>query len=191
MKKILFVVLLLDILVVSAGCQNAVRFAPSEQQKQAALLTNELAKKIEADGTEAGSPAAKKVVLGTTASMLYYGLPKVPADPQDFKTITSEATSQSMERPDPWEVADNLLLLAGGIATVVGGVGAQRIASNIVQLRAKAKALKEVVIGNDLLKANGGDFKKAHMGQSTTTKTIVAEIRATNPVSKQPQEPTA
>lgn len=195
MKKRIFTTALLFAVLAAfaSGCQDAVRFAPKEQQKQLAWLTNDVAKNIEATGTDAGSPAAKKLVQGTTASALYYGPPKVPADPQDFETIAADATSQSMERPDPWEVADNLLLLAGGIATVVGGVGAQRIASNIVILRAKAKALKEVVVGNDLLKTNGGDFAKAHRGQSVKTRALVAEIRAKNPVPKMPpvKEPAA
>ena len=185
MKRIVITALLFAILAAfSAGCQDAVRFAPSEQQKQLAWLTNDLAKSIEATGTDAGSPAAKKLVQGTTASAVYYGPPKAPADPHDFETIAADATAQSMERPDPWTVADNILLLVGGVATVLGGVGGQRIASGIVKLRAKAKALQQVVVGNDLLKTNGGDFAKAHAGQSPQTKAIVAEIRATNPVPK-------
>ena len=186
MKRILFTALLLAVLAISSGCTDAMRFAPTQQQKQAALLTNDLAKEIESNGTEAGSPAARKVVQGTTAAMLYYGLPKQPADPQDFETIVADATVQSMERPDPWKIADNLLVLGAGIATIVGGVAGQRIASSIGRLRAKAKALEQVVVGNDILKANGGDFKKAHGQQTPKTKTIVAEIRARNPVLKIP-----
>lgn len=186
MKTILIAALMFAVLVVSAGCQDAIRFAPSQQQKKLAWLSNDLAKSIDATGTDAGSPAIKKLVQGTTATALYYGPPKEPADPQDFEAIATEATAQSMERPDPWEVADNLLLLAGGIATVMGGVGATKIAGGIVKLRAKAKALQEVVVGNELLKTNGGDFGKAHMGQSVKTRTIVAGIRAANPVPKMP-----
>lgn len=188
MKRIVFTALLFAVLAVfSSGCQDAVRFAPSEQQKQLAWLTNDLAKSIDATGTDAGSPAAKKLVQGTTAAALYYGPPKAPADPTDFEAIATDATEQSMERPDPWTVADNLLLLAGGVVTVFGGVGAQRITSKIVELRAKAKALQQVVVGNDLLKSNGGDFKKAHIGQTPKTRAIVAEIRAHNPVPKMPE----
>lgn len=191
MKKIiLLTVLLLAVLAVSAGCQNAVRFAPSEQQKQLAWLTNDLAKSIDATGTDARSPAAKKLVQGTTAAALYYGPPKAPADPDNFETIATAATAQSMERPDPWEVADNFLLLAGGIATVLGGVGGTKVASHIVKLRAKAKALQEVVVGNELLKANGGDFKKAHIGQSVKTRALIAELRVANPVLKTPSKVT-
>lgn len=186
MKTILITALLFVILVVSSGCQDAIRFAPSEQQKQLAWLTNDLAKGIESTGTDAGSPAIKKLAQGTTATALYYGLPKEPADPKDFEAIATTATEQSMERPDPWEVADNMLLLAGGIATVLGGVGGTKIASGIVKLRAKAKALQEVVVGNELLKTNGGDFGKAHMGQSVKTRTIVAGIRAQSAVPKIP-----
>lgn len=186
MKRIFFTALLLAVLALSAGCTDAMRFAPTEQQKQTAWLTNDLAKEIESNGTEAGSPAAKKIVQGTTAAALYYGLPKQPADPQEFETVAADATAQSMERPDPWKVADNLLVLGAGIATIIGGVAGQRIASGIGTLRAKAKALEEVVVGNELLKANGGDFKKAHAKQTVKTRTIVAEIRANNPVLKMP-----
>lgn len=186
MKTILIAALMFAVLVVSAGCQDAIRFAPNQPQKKLAWLSNDLAKSIEATGTDAGSPAIKKLVQGTTATALYYGPPKEPADPQDFEAIATEATAQSMERPDPWDAADNLLLLAGGIATVLGGVGGTRIAGSIVKLRAKAKALREVVVGNELLKTNGGDFSKAHIGQSVNTRTIVAGIRAANPVPKMP-----
>lgn len=186
MKTILIAALMFAVLVVSAGCQDAIRFAPSQPQKKLAWLSSDLAKSIDATGTDAGSPAIKKLVQGTTATALYYGPPKEPADPQDFEAIAAEATEHSMERPDPWKLADNLLVLGAGIATIVGGVAGQRIASSIGTLRAKAKALQEVVVGNELLKTNGGDFGMAHSGQSVQTRTLVAGIRAQSAVPKMP-----
>ena len=203
MKTILIAALMFAVLVVSAGCQDAIRFAPSQPQKKLAWLSNDLAKSIEATGTDAGSPAIKKLVQGTTATALYYGPPKEPAEPQEFDAIATEATEHSMERPDPWKVADNLMVLGAGIVTIVGGVAGQRIASSIGTLRAKAKALQEVVVGNELLKTNGGDFGKAHVGQSVKTRTLVAGIRANSaipkvnaawqgpPVPQEAQEPSA
>ena len=162
MKGILFTVFLVVIVFGICGCQEPLRLAPSEAQKQTAFLTADIARAIEQNGTDPGSPASKKVVQGTRALSLYMGTPKLPADPDEFETVVAASEQQAYERPDPWKVADHLLELGIGVAAVAGGGGGTIIANKLKKLRQKSKALEEIVKGNELLKKNGADFKTAH-----------------------------
>ena len=178
MKGTLITLLLITLILGAFGCEEPLRLAPSEAQKQTAFLTADLAKEVEQKGTDPASPAARKLVQGTRSMAIYMGTPKVPADPDEFETVASEAEQQAYERPDPWKVADHLLELGIGVTAVVGGGTGTVIASKLKKLRQKSKALEEIVKGNELLKKNGGDFKTAHSKQSPATKALVAEIRA-------------
>lgn len=179
-------VLLVALLLGVGGCEEPLRLAPSQAQKQAAFLTADIAKAVEQNGTDPASPASKKLVQGTRAMAIYMGTPKVPADPDEFDTVVSQAEQQAYERPDPWKVADNLLELGIGVAAIVGGGTGTVVVNRLRKLRQKSKALKEVVMGNELLKENGVSFKKAHRSQSPETKGIVAEIRANNAIPPMP-----
>ncbi len=181
MKAGIVVIMLLAVLLLG-GCEEPLRLAPSQAQKQTAFLTADIAKAVEQNGTDPASPASKKLVQGTRAMAIYMGTPKVPADPDEFETVVSQAEQQAYERPDPWKIADNLLELGIGVAAIVGGGTGTIVVNRLRKLRQKSKALKEVVMGNELLKENGGDFKKAHRAQSPKTKTIIAEIRASNAI---------
>jgi len=170
-----------------AGCQDALRFAPSEPQKQTAELTHALAAKVAAEGTDAASPAAKRLESGTRAALTYIGRPAEPPDAEQFDTIVAAAEADAARRPDPWEAADSVIDLGIAICGVLGGAGAGKFAAYLAQMRAKSKALQEVVKNNDLFKEQAqkeGDqkavavFKQAQSSQSPTTKTIVAKVRA-------------
>ena len=178
MKTGIVTSVLLTVLIAIGGCEEPLRFAPSQAQKQAALLTADIAKAVEQKGTEPASPASKKLVQGTRAMAIYMGTPKMPADPDEFDTVVSQAEQEAFERPDPWKVADHLLELGIGVAAIVGGGTGTVVVNKLKKLRQKSKALEEVVKGNELLKKNGTTFKEAHSKQSPGTKAIVAEIRA-------------
>ena len=175
------------LLFLFSGCRDALRFAPSEPQKQTAELTHALARKVTAEGTDAQSPAARRLESGTRAALAYIGRPAEPADPEQFDTIAAAAEQDAARRPDPWEAADSVLDLGIAICGIVGGAGSIKLAAYLAEMRAKSKALQEVVKNNDLFKDQAqkeGDqkavaaFKDAQSSQSPTTKTIVAKVRA-------------
>jgi len=172
------------LLVSSAGCNAVgVRFAPTEPQKQTAELTHDLAKIIATEGTDPGSEAAVKLVQGTRAGLAYAGRPATPANADQFETIAAQAHEDAIERPDPWKVADSLLELGIGVAGVAGGAYGLKFAKYLQLARAKAKALEEVVKGNELLKksmtTNGEKelFKKVHGQQSAETRALVTAVK--------------
>jgi len=72
------VAILFLILTLCGGCADEVglRFAPSQAIKANAELTNQLARKINIEGTDPESPASRKIVDGTTASLVYTGRPR-------------------------------------------------------------------------------------------------------------------
>ena len=86
-----------------------------------------------------------------------------------------------MQRPDPWDVADNLLELGIAVAGVLGGVYGAKAAAALKTARQKSTALREVVRGNEIFKqANptlAEDLKKAQAGQTETTRQLVAQIK--------------
>lgn len=180
MKTGIVTIVLLAVLLLG-GCE-ALRFAPKESQKQAAELTHFLAKKVNEQGTAPASPASQQLVTGTMAALAYTGRPTTPPDPEQFDTIAAQANQEALERPDPWKVADSVLELGIGISALLGGVYGTRAVRFLQQAREKSKALQEIVIGNELLKENGANFKTAHRAQSPGTKAIVAEIRANNAI---------
>ena len=192
-KKILGVIVLLLVFgFCLSGCEEALglRLSPTEAQKQSSELTYALALKVDREGTEPESPASKKLVSGTAASLTYTGRPKEVPNPDDFETITSAATGDAGKRPDLGKTMDSALEIGLAIAGLFGGVGGVKVAQVLVKAHQKAKAFEEVVSNNDLFKklaeseslATLDLFKKANVSQTPTTQKLVAEARVENKV---------
>jgi len=175
------------------GC-DSLRFAPGEAQKQNAWLHNRTAT-IAADTArdEAGSEKLQALTklsqVQSRAFPSYYGLPKEFPQADTAEEILAEsnwqlartALSESADRPDAWQMADNALELAIGICALLGGVYGTRAVRFLKQAKAKSKALQEIIAGNELFKkqnqAAALQFKEAHKAQSPQTRQIVAQIK--------------
>jgi len=107
-----------------AGC-DSLRLAPSEQQEQNAGWYN---------GTAPAAVEATNQILGESD--------RQPATP----------VTESAQRPDPWRVTDSVLELGIGLGGLLGGVCGTRAVRFLRDARAKSKALKEIVAGNELFK---------------------------------------
>ena len=192
MKKLLLVSIVLCLLL--CGCEN-LRFAPGEVQKQNAYLHSRTA--AVASETAREEAVSQKLQELTKLSQLqsraitsYYGLPKElpPADTaedilrESNWQIAGTAFEQSLQRPDPWKVADNALELGIGVCALLGGVYGTRAVRFLKQARAKSKALQEIITGNELFKKQNESsvaaFKQAQKLQSPQTRQVVAEMKA-------------
>jgi len=169
-----------------SGCDSALRFAPSQPQKQTADATHRTALIVQAHGTDPGSVESDRLVAGTAAAASYFGPPAAPLDlASDYSPTVAQASADAVARPDPWAVADELLGVGIAVAGLFTGAGALKFASMLSQARAKAQALKEIVQGSEIFKASAtaGEvtaFKKAQsQAQSPATEVLVAEIKAT------------
>jgi hypothetical protein len=95
--------------------------------------------------------------------------------------ITQTAISDSSERPDVWELTDAGLELAIAISALIGGVYGTKAVAYLKEARAKTKALKEIIEGNELFKKLNADsteaFKEAQKNQSAETKQIVTQLK--------------
>lgn len=186
---ICFLAVIIGIILLT-GCEATnLRFSPSESQKKIAYNAAVTAKKIEAEGTAPGSPAAKQNVEATKAALDYIGL---PANPEiiDYPTILYEAQTDASIRPtqeDVFEAVDQGLSLASELAILfgVGGasIGGLKLKQWIQKAREKSKALHEIIINNDeFLKDSTEDikkaFKKAQKAQSPETKILVTETKS-------------
>lgn len=176
-----------------AGC-GSLRFAPSERQKQTAWLHNRTAT-ITAETARAEDASEKLRALAglselqSSSFISYYGPPKKLPKAVSAEDVLAEsnwqlagtALAESANRPDAWRLADNVFKLAIGISALLGGVYGTRAARFLREVRAKSKALKEVVQGNELFKKGhkpyAGAFKEAHKNQSPQTRQIVAEMK--------------
>ncbi len=177
-----------------AGC-DSLRFAPGEAQKQNAWLHNRTTT-VAADAARTEN-ASEKLQALTKLSQLqsraftsYYGLPK--KFPQAYTTeeilsqsnfqLVQTALAESVERPDAWQLADNVFELAIGISALLGGVYGTRAVRHLKEARTKSKALKEIIEGNELFKKQNNSyasaFKEAHKTQSSQTRQIVAQLKA-------------
>lgn len=166
-----------------SGCQNSLRFAPTEPQKQAAELTHDLAVKVKAEGTAPGSPASEKLCEGTRAAVSYMGRPKTPPNPELYDTTVAQAQADAAQRPDPWDVADNMLELGIGISALLGGVYGAKGVRYLKQAREKSQALQEIIQGNELFMDNTdatakSNFKQFQKKQSPATKRLVTELKS-------------
>ena len=192
MKKMLVTLILACLLL--AGCEN-LRFAPTETQKQNAWLHNRTAMATaETARVEASSEKLQALTqlsgLQSRAFTSYYGLPKEFPRVETAEDILAEsnlklarsALAESVERPDAWQLADNVFELAIGISALLGGVYGTRAVRHLKEARAKSKALQEIIEGNELFKKQQAEaataFKEAHKDQSPQTRQIVAQMKA-------------
>jgi len=192
MKKMLVTLILACLLL--AGCES-LRFAPTEAQKQNAWLHNRTA--MAAAETARAEASSEKLQALTQLSGLqsraftsYYGLPKEFPRVETAEDILAEsnlklarsALAESVERPDAWQLADNVFELAIGISALLGGVYGTRAVRHLKEARAKSKALQEIIEGNELFKKQQAEaataFKEAHKDQSPQTRQIVAQMKA-------------
>jgi hypothetical protein len=196
MKKNFLVVIVLCVFL--AGC-DAVRFAPTEAQKQNAWLHNRTAQ-LAADKARAEDVSQQLEGLTSLCALqsrsfsTYYGMPKeFPSSDtpeqilaQSSWQLAQQSLTESAERPDAWRLADSALEFGIGIAALFGGVYGTRAARFLKEARDKSKALKEIVEGNELFKnqhtESASAFKSAHQNQSAETRKLVAEIK-TNPAA--------
>lgn len=184
MKKLmLWAILALGVLVSAGGCEEALRFAPSESIKQTAELTNQMARKINTEGIEAQSPASKQMVKGTQVALSYIGRPKEIPEPEQFDIISDQAQQDAEKRPDAWQMADSAIELGIGVCALLGGVYGTRAVKFLKDARTKSKALQEIVDGNELFKKSSEQgtasaFANSHNNaQSIETKKIVADLK--------------
>jgi hypothetical protein len=191
MRKVLGTLILTILLL--AGCES-IRFAPSQAQKQNAWLHNRTT--TVAAQTASSEDASAKLQALTKLSELqsraftsYYGLPKEfpPAETaedilrQSNWQLAQTALAESAQRPDAWQLADNMFQLAIGISALLGGVYGTKAVRFLKQAREKSQALKEIIAGNELFKkehqTSASAFKQAHKDQSPTTRQIVAQMK--------------
>ena len=192
-QKILTILILVCFLI--AGC-DSLRFAPSRAQKQNAWLHNRTAiVAAETAGSENTSDKLRALTqlseLQSRAFTSYFGLPKEFPQAETAEDILAESNFQlartalheSADRPDGWQLADNVFELAIGLSALLGGVYGTRAVRFLKTARTKQKALQEIITGNELFKSqNVGPtafaFKQAHKNQSPQTRQIVAEMKA-------------
>ncbi len=183
----------LCLLVFAGGC-DSFRFAPTEEQKQNAWLHNRtsiLAAEAAKDefASEKLQALTKVSENQSRAFVAYNGLPQEfpkAETAQDVLSeanmkITSEATIQSAQRPDVWQLTDSTLELAIAACSVLGGVYGTKAVRFLRQARTKQQALKEIIEGNELFKKmnteSAAAFKQAQSRQSAQTRQIVAEMK--------------
>ena len=91
------------------------------------------------------------------------------------------ALAEARQRPDAWDVADGVIDLGIGAAALLGGVYGVRAARFLKDARAKSKALREIITGNELFKREHADsaqaFKVAHKDQSPQTRQLVTQMK--------------
>lgn len=190
MKKMTVVI---GLLILAGGCES-LRFAPSEGQKQNAWLHNRTTMMTAEAAEDENASRELQALTGlgelqSRAFVSYFGLPKEFPQAETAEEILAEsnfglarsALAQSGERPDAWQLADSTLELAIGVAALAGGVCGTRATRFLKQARAKSKALKEIIEGNELFKrANEQQavaFKEAQKNQSSTTRQLVAQVK--------------
>jgi len=183
-----------------AGCES-LRFAPTESQKQNAWLHNRTAI-ITAETTKSENASEKLQALTklselqSRAFVSYNGLPEAFPQAETAEDILAQSNQQlartalteSAERPDVWQLADSALELAIGVCALFGGVYGTKAVKFLREAKAKSKALKEIIEGNEIFKEQAvaipNDkpavfaFKQAHKNQSPATRQIVAEIKS-------------
>ena len=190
-KGIVMLTTVLILMFGTIGCEQSLRFAASQNIKQSAELTNDLARKIYAEGTNSQSPASRQLVQGTQVSLSYIGRPKEPADPEQFETITQHAQVEAEQRPDTFAlinstldfvIALGILLPTGGVA----GVGVSKVIKFAKTAKEKSTALRQIIQGNELFKKDATpEVKKAFAEAqdvkqtSNGTKLIIAETKLT------------
>ena len=171
MKKLIIVTLACLVFGV-IGCEEAFRFAPSESIKQTAELTNQMARKINTEGTGAKSPASRQLVKGTQVALSYIGRPKEVPEPEQFETVSDQAQQDAEQRPDAWQMADSAIDLGIGVCALLGGVYGSRAVKFLKVARTKSKALQEIVQANELFKETANEQTKKAFAEAQNTKQI-------------------
>ena len=191
MKKIMTIMCIMLWLV--AGC-DSLRFAPGESQKQNAWLHNRTAMvAAETARSESASEKlqglAKLSEVQSRAFTSYCGLPKQFPQAETAEDILAEsnfrlartALAESADRPDAWQLADNVFEIAIGISALLGGVYGTRAVRSLREARGKSQALGEIIAGNELFKKQSQTqaraFKQAHQNQSPQTRQIVTQMK--------------
>ena len=176
-------------LSITTGC-GTLRFAPGEEQKQNAWLHQRTvqAAAIQAQREEASDTLTKltdQASRQSDAMVAYFGFPQQPPATESIEdilsdqnnAITQQAKLQALQRPDPWDVADNLLELGIALAGVIGGVYGGKAVAGLKLAHQKSIALREIVTGNELFKKQNPDyaeaFKTAQGAQTPTTRNLV------------------
>jgi len=184
---------ILAFVFLSLGCESF-RFAPSQRQKKLAWLHNRTALAAARTARSEGASAELQDLTGlaelqSRAFTAYFGLPREFPAAETVDDILSESNRQvaalaiedSRARPNPWDLADAVLELGIGISALLGGVYGARAAKFLKDARAKSRALKEIIAGNELFKKNNQPqveaFKQAHANQSPQTRQIVAQLK--------------
>jgi len=182
------------LILTTTGC-DSLRLTPSEQQKQNAWLHNRTsAVAAETARSEEASPTLQSLTklseLQSRAFTSYCGLPReypaaeTAADilAQSNWTLAQTALAESVERPDPWAVADSVLEIGIGISALLGGVYSTRAVRFLKDARSKGQALKEIIEGNERFKKQNETqaqaFKTAQANQSPETRQLVAQLKS-------------
>jgi hypothetical protein len=191
MRKWTAIVILAGLL--AAGC-DSLRLAPTEAQKRNAWSHMQTTR-ITAQTANAEKCSPKMVglaSLGAKQAEVFaadYGMPKELPQGATAEEAMAEANWQgadealrdSQQRPDAWAVADGVLEFGVGLAGLLGGVYGTRVLRFVSEARAKSKALKEIVEGNELFKKRNPsvatDFKESHNSQSQETRQLVAGLK--------------
>ncbi len=180
--------------LLTSGC-GSLRLAPSERQKQNAWLHNRTAEvAAESAGAEQTSPELQALTklseLQSRAFTSYCGLPQEYPLAETTEQILAQANwqlahsalAEAAERPGPWDMADTLLEIGIGLSALLGGVYGTRVAKFLKDARDKSKALREIIVGNELFKQQNADqvqpFKAAQSDQSPETRQLVAQLKA-------------
>jgi len=194
MKNILTAGLLIGFYFLLTGCES-LRFAPSEGQKQNAWLHNRTAQATaEAAKSENTSEKLRMLAqlseLQSRAFVSYYGVPREFPQADTAEEILAQsnwqlaktALRESADRPDGWQLADNVFELAIGISALLGGVYGTKAVRFLKDAKTKTQALKEVIKGNELFKKTNTEsaeaFKQAQKEQSPETRQIVAQLKS-------------
>jgi hypothetical protein len=191
-KRSLIVVIVF--VVILAGC-GSLRFCPGEVQKQNAWLHNRTAQ-MAADVARTEDTSSqlqgltKLSEVQSRAFIADYGLPDEfpPADTVDAilaesnRQLAGLALAEAGQRPDVWDAVDGVIDLGIAAAALFGGVYGVKVARFLREARAKSKALREIITGNEVFKRqhadSAGAFKEAHRNQSPQTRQLVAQAKS-------------
>ena len=192
MKKSVIVVAVVFV-VLLAGC-GSLRFAPGEAQRQNAWLHNRTAQ-MAADVARTEDTSSelqgltKLCEVQSRAFTADYGLPALfpPADTvvciltESIQLLAGLALAEAGQRPDVWDLADGMIDLGIAAAALFGGVYGVKVARFLKEARAKSKALREIIVGNEIFKRQHTNsaqaFKEAHRNQSPQTRQLVVQMK--------------
>lgn len=176
-----------------AGCES-LRLAPTELQKQNALLHSRTAE-LAAQKANAENSSAALCNLTTLSAeqskafVLDTGLPKTIPSAFTEDEILSEQTSliaqsaaeDAARRVDVWQMTDSAIDFGIAIAGLLGGAYGLKAAGYLKSAKDKSTALKEIITNNELFKKmypqSANNFKAAQSSQSPATKQIVSQTK--------------